>query len=233
MNLPRLVLVGALVLSGCAAPTSVTQTWHAPVTAETPPMKRILVFGARMDQAHRRGIEDGFVAALAREGIVARPSYELFEGPPPKKEEARAIIAQQGFDGVLVAAVQSVRNETRWDTMGPSYWSYGWYGWGSRSYVVTDQVVRCETSLWEARNGGEKMVWAAASKTLNAEDGNDFVASVTSAVVPELTRARFLVPTGLPRVEPPRRTCSRWTRRAFARGTDHCGAMKIPFHVLM
>lgn len=198
MNPIRLALVGALVLSGCAAPTSVTQTWQAPVTAETPPMKRILVFAARMDQAHRRGLEDGFVAALAREGIAARPSYELFEGPPPKKEAAREIIAQQGFDGVLVAAVQSVRNETRWNMMGPSYWSYGWYGWGSQSYVVTDQVVRCETSLWEERNGTERMVWAAASKTLNAEDRNDFISSVTSAVVPELTRAHFLVPTAPP-----------------------------------
>lgn len=195
MKLPRLALVAALALAGCAAPTSVTQTWHAPASEATPPMKRILVFAARMDQAHRRALEDGFVAALAREGIAARPSYELFEGSPPRQEEMRAILAQRGFDGVLVAAMKGVRNEMHWAPTGPSYWS-NWYGWGSPGYVVTDQVSRCETSLWEARNGTEKMVWVAASKTLNAEDQGELVSSVTDAVVPELTQSCFLLASG-------------------------------------
>lgn len=153
-------------------------------------MHRVLVFAARMDQAHRRTLEESFVDELAQHGVSAQPSYTLFPDEPPKKEETRAILLKNGYDGVLVASVKSIKNERRWE-MGPSYW---YYNYGAPGYVVTDEAVRCETSLWELRDGSEKLVWTAASKTLNPANARDFNESITKAVVPELTAGHYLLP---------------------------------------
>lgn len=185
-----LVLAVGLLLGGCAAPTSVTQTWHAPVSANLPSMHRVLVFAARMDEAHRRRLEESFVDELAQHGVSAQPSYTLFAGEPPKQGQARAILSRNGYDGVLVASIKSIKNEHRW-SMGPSAW-YGNYGMAG--YIETDEAVRCETSLWELRNGAEKLVWTAASKTLNPANATDFDDSITKAVVPALTQANYILP---------------------------------------
>ena len=92
----------AIVLGvGCGgAQTSVTQVWQAPLPA-TAPMKSMLVFGARMDEASRRSLEDRFVAELGKHGVRALSSYAVFPGAPPDQEKARAKVNELGLEGIL------------------------------------------------------------------------------------------------------------------------------------
>lgn len=179
---------------GCGgAQTSVTQVWQAPLP-ETAPMRSMLVFGARMDEANRRSLEDAFVAELGKHGVRAVPSYVVFPGTPPNQEQARAKVNELGFEGILVMNLQNISERS---THVPSYsggfWSayYGPSGWGGPGYVVTDEIVTFESTLWDTR-AEDKLVWTALSKTTNPSSGKSYVGSLVKAVVPKLGETRFL-----------------------------------------
>jgi hypothetical protein len=194
--------LGALALAlvascgGAGSTTSVTQVWRA---AWTPPtMRTMIVFGARMDEANRRALEDGFVGALATHGVAARPSYMLFPGEPPDRDKARASVKEAGFDGILVATLSSVREK---QTYVPGSYSGGFWatyygpGWGSYSpgHVVTDEVVSFETTLWDTR-ADDKLVWAMFTETTNPSSGSEFVTSLRKAVLSALAGAHLIAP---------------------------------------
>jgi hypothetical protein len=186
------------VVASCSGPkTSVTQVWQA--TVSPAPMKRVLVFAAKMDEANRRALEDSLVAELAKHDVAARPSYELFPGEPPEPDKAREAVKNAGFDGILVAHLKSVREKQTYVSGaygGPFWTSYYGSGWGSYSpgYVVTDEVVRFETTLWDTR-ADDKLAWAMSSETTNPSAGRDFVRSLTKAVIGGLEKARVIPPS--------------------------------------
>lgn len=196
-NLLRGAVAIALALGvGCSgARTSVTQVWQAPAPV-TVPMKSVIVFGARMDEANRRSLEDAFVAELGKRGVQAMPSYAVFQGPPPDQEHARAKVNELGLEGILVMTLKNVSERA---TFVPSYagsfWSayYGPGWWGGPGYVVTDEIVTFESTLWDTR-AEDKLVWAALAKTTNPSTGKSYVASLVKAVLPRLEDTRFIPP---------------------------------------
>jgi hypothetical protein len=194
----RLIALAALVLafvSSCGTKTSVTQIWQAP-GPQRMTMKSIIVFGTRMDEANRRALEDGLVAELARHDITARPSYDVFPGELPEREQARAAVQNSGFEGILMATLRSVKEQ---QTYVPGYTDGFWAGygstwaWGYPGYVYTDEIVNFETTLWDTR-AQDKLAFAMSTKTTNPSSGTDFVKSLTKAVIPELQRANLIPP---------------------------------------
>jgi hypothetical protein len=188
----------ALVAGGCGTQTSVTRVWSAPLPA--PAMNKVLVFGARMDAAHRRDVEDALVSELRRRGVAASPSYQLFQGDPPERDKARAIVKDAGIDGLLVASLRDAAEKTRYvagsyhsgsDATYGQFWSsyYGpqWTSWGP-GYVVTEPVVRFDTTLWDTR-AGDQLVWAATTESSNPSAGKGFARSLTKGVIPSLEKA--------------------------------------------
>ena len=173
--------VGSLAIAfvaGCGGPsTSVTQVWNAPLAA--PPMRKIVVFAARTDEANRRALEDKLVAELAKRGVAA--------------------VQGRGFDGILVATLKNVRERLSYvpGTYSGGFWNDYYYGPGwtswSPGYVRTDEIVNFETTLWDAR-AEDKLVWAALTKTVNPSSGRDFVKSLTDAVLPPLEKAGRIPP---------------------------------------
>ena len=191
---------GALALvagEGCRPNTSVTQIWRSPLARA--PMTKLIVFGAKMDEANRRALEDGFVAELAKRGVGALPSYSVFPGDPPEHEKAQAIVAENGFDGILVATLRSVRESQRYvpGHAGPfwsGYYGPGWgYAYSTPGYLVTDKTVTCETTLWDTR-AQDQLVWAGLTETDNPGNGSGFVSSLTRAVLGHLDGAGFVPP---------------------------------------
>lgn len=187
------VALAFVLIAGCGGgpKTSVTQVWKGEVAA--PPLKSILVFGARMDEANRRVVEDAMVAELRRRQIAARPSYELFPGALPDRDKARDAVKAAGIEGVLVATLRNVREQS---TVMPStyyggtgLWSsyYGGPAWGywDPGYVVTDRLVSFETTLWSERTG-DQLLWAAMTETKNPSAGKEFANSLTKAVIASL-----------------------------------------------
>jgi hypothetical protein len=161
----------------------------------------VLVFGGGTIETHRRAIEDGVVAMLKREGIDARPSYTMFP-TLPDRERARAATRDAGIDGALVVALRGVHERTRyvpghysggfWGSYyGPGYYGPGWGGMYSPGYVVTDEVVLAETTLWDVRGDGV-LVWTSTTQTTNPTNMRDFVGSLSKEVVPNLLDAKLL-----------------------------------------
>jgi hypothetical protein len=60
---------------------------------------------------------------------------------------------------------------------------------------VTRPVVRFESSLWGLQ-GDTQLVWSAVTQTENPTSARDFISSLTSDVVPALTKAGLIAPAG-------------------------------------
>jgi hypothetical protein len=199
MSLTRGSLAVALstaLLTGCGGPkTSVTQVWKATVTS---PLRSVLVFGTNMDETNRRALEDAMVSELGRHHVAAKPSYELFPGKPPDREDARKLVTQSGFEGVLVATLRKVSERSTvlpgayYGGFWSSYYGQAW-GYYDPGYVLTDEVVSFETTLWDAR-AGDRLVWSADLETTNPSDGREFARSLTGRVVSTLDKSGFLPP---------------------------------------
>lgn len=106
---------------------------------------------------------------------------------------------QAGVDGVIVASMKGVHERQTYvpGTYEGGFWNdYYGPGWGGAwdpGYVVTDQFVKFETSLWDPSGSG-KMVWSAVTQTENPSSGKDFASSLTKSVIPAMTQGGFLPP---------------------------------------
>jgi hypothetical protein len=182
----------ALIVAGCSTEqTQATDTWKDP-SYVAGPMKNVVVIGARLNNTNRRTLEDGFAAALSTHGTRATPSYTVLPTPMPSKEAARAMVQQGGYDGVLVSSLKGV-NDNVAVAGGAGFWdAYYRPGWGD-PYVVTDAIVRFETTLWDPAGAG-KMVWSTVTETDGPTTGKDFTASLTGTVVPMMAKAGLIPP---------------------------------------
>lgn len=191
--LKRIVL-GAVFLTACATQTSVTQVWQAQMPP-TPPMQRVLVLAMSTDEPMRRTIEDAFVADLTKHGVNATQSYVFFGGNAdhPAVDYARKLVGEARYDGILVTRLHGVKEDPRFAEQTGFWDGYYMYGWGYRdAYVVTDEIVTFENTLWDTRVTSNKLVWTAETKTTNPESGKDFAKSLTKAVDPALARSHFI-----------------------------------------
>ena len=73
LSILALACLAAGALGGCAANTQLVDMWRDP-TAVRRPIHRMLVVAIRRDETSRRIWEDGFVAALNKEGVDATPA---------------------------------------------------------------------------------------------------------------------------------------------------------------
>jgi hypothetical protein len=152
----------AVGTAACTAATTVTDLWRDPTYAR-PPLRNMLVIGARMDDTNRRALEDKLVAVLGEHAVRATPSYALWPHAFPTAEAARDAVEKSGFDGYLVSTMRGVTE--RATTMPPDYGFWGGYyagygpaspAWGlSPGYVRTDEFVKFETTLWDPRAGSD------------------------------------------------------------------------------
>jgi hypothetical protein len=77
----------------------------------------------------------------------------------------------------------------------PGWWSSYYTGWGysSPGYLVTEEYVTWEMTLWDAR-AEDRLAWTAAMETTNPSAGKDFVKSVTKSTVESLTKTGLIPP---------------------------------------
>jgi hypothetical protein len=69
-------------------------------------------------------------------------------------------------------------------------------GWGwSPGYIVTDEIVDAETSLWDLRAGSDRLVWSAVTKTTNPTSGEDLTRSMSREILPGIARTGIIEKT--------------------------------------
>lgn len=192
-----LALVALAAACGGGPSTSVTQVWKAP-SPPAAPMRSVVVFAANMSEANRRTAEDIFTGQLKERGVDAQQSYNVFPGKLPTREEAKAATQRANIDGILVLSLKGVRERQTYvpGSYTGDFWG-GYYGMGwdtySPGYVVTDEIVGVETTLWDAR-AHDSLVWSAVTQTTNPETGSEFAKSVADKVVPQLEQGHFIPP---------------------------------------
>jgi hypothetical protein len=142
--------------------------------------------------AERRGLEDTFAAMVEQVSMV--PSYPTI---PDEMLADRAAVKQRivesGVDGAAIFRLVDTRQEQTYVPPTVSTWNDVW-GWNygvytpavSPGYTMTDTFVRGEISLYEVPSG--KLLWAAASETVNPANPRAFATDVMKAAVKELRK---------------------------------------------
>jgi hypothetical protein len=187
--------VAFTVVAACSTPAVETAVGQSPGDAAGP-MKRVVVFAGRVQEADRRSLEDAYVIALSQYGVRATPSYALFPlGHVPDDQEAvRTFLQQGGYDGALVTTLTDVSAPV---LVGPGMdWAGGfehsYFGSRAPGEADTEPLVTFETTLWNPTNG--KMVWSTFTDTNNPRSGPDFLSSLISKVLPPLAREGLTPP---------------------------------------
>jgi hypothetical protein len=193
MKANPILAVAAVAVSAaaCSTPTTLSNVWRDP-NYSAAPMQKMFVIGRTNDETNRRTLEDSYVSALAGHGVHAMASYHVFPDSRPDREAVRQHLESQGYDGALITTFKGVHTTTSYE---PSMGFYGYYGtvWDN-GYVVTDQVVKVETTLWSMHTG--KLVWSASSDTDNPSSSSDAISSVVQKVVSTLTDERLIPAQG-------------------------------------
>lgn len=198
MRATTALLALALAASGCGTKTSTTHLWSAGDYA-APPLRKVIVFGRGMAEPQRRAVEEHLASALANHGVTATPSYRVYPALP-NREIGQGELVQQGFEGAFVTTLRGVRERETYVPGhfrgGGAYWGgyYGGMGWGhSPGYVVTDELVDAETSVFDLRSDAGRLVWSAVTKTTNPESSEDLTKSMSREILPGMAK-RGIIP---------------------------------------
>jgi hypothetical protein len=187
-----LSLTFILVIAAACVQTKMVSVWKEP-TFNGPPLKNIVVVALTADATNRRIVEDVFADKLGKSGVKAIQSYVALKGADPSVEVLKALVKEQGYDGVLAAWLVGKDEKTHYVSGSVSV-GYGYYGgsfWGaypsvyttvySPGYMATETSVRVETGIWTTEGDG-KRIWAGESDTTDPSS----VAQISKEIATEV-----------------------------------------------
>jgi len=189
----------ALALTTSCATMRVLNRWSQP--GMSAPIRSMLVVALDTDPSHRRIMEDAFVHGLARHGVIATPSYQVWGATLPDTEAVRAWVRAQGVNGMLVAArmkSEEYRQISRgYVSADPLAANRSWSGRYHRYYYEVKHEASAEAGrevphrvdVWQADGKGGQMVWTALGRGVDPASADDVGREVTKSLVPEMARA--------------------------------------------
>jgi hypothetical protein len=196
-----LALLGAIGLVGCNQ-ARLVNVWQDP-EAKNEHYRSMLVVSQDQDPAARRLWEDQVCAQLARKGVTAVSSYELFPDQSPTRYQMLDAVKSRGLDAAMVLRPLPSTVQTSWVPGWTTTEPRTYYDpWNARSvvvyherhhrgYRVTDRYAREEITVWSARQNGE-MVWAGTAEVANPSSSSELREDLASGVVPEMKKAGMI-----------------------------------------
>jgi len=187
----------ALAVSACGTVTKVPTAWKDPGYTG-PGFARVFVIAAAENDGSRRLFEDNLARELAKQGVVAEPSYIHLPNTDRLSEGAiHEAMAGGSFDAVTISHLVGEKQETtyvppRTYTVPRTYGGYyGYYRthWDvvhEPGYYTTDTIVRLETSLYDVATS--TMVWNGQSDTMNPNSVADTIESATQAIAKQIKK---------------------------------------------
>jgi hypothetical protein len=190
--LSALALAGGL-LQGCATTSAPTIWRDASFQGQ---FKKVLVAILGAESGVRHGAEDAFVAKFAPGAAV--PSYQVVPegaGIERDREKLRALVAEKGFDGVLVARLVGVDQQLTTTTMPMTATVYGYYGWATTAVYSTTsvdvrRVVRVESRIFDVAS--ERMVYSATTETVDPSSPLQTVNEIVDLVSRSVVEAKLI-----------------------------------------
>jgi hypothetical protein len=191
-----LSILGTLFFS-CAS-SQLSNMWRDPSYSKGP-ITSMFIITMKKDPTLRRIWEDGFVNALAKYGVEATPSYQVFPGDLPDTNQVGEEVRTKGYEGVLVVtklptdtittyvpgyvATEPVVRYNPWLNEYFTHYRDVYYP----GYTETEKVFRHEVNVWTTKDGG-RLIWSGTGEVLNPNSSKDVNAQIIKLIVPELAR---------------------------------------------
>jgi hypothetical protein len=185
------LLIAGLTFGLCACvSTTIMEKWKDPAFAG-PPLHKVLVVSVQRDQGRRRLWEDAMVSALAKRGVQAEASYQVFPDQAPAPDQLLATAKRDTFDGV--AATHFVGLQQHVAAYGPG-WGWGWrsWAWGPGPYVEEDTRADYQTDIYTIDGAGGKLLWTGVTRSLDPSSTKSVTNGISQALVPQLVKEGIL-----------------------------------------
>ena len=170
--------------------------------------KKVLVIGMSNDPAIRTDFEGAMADALKAAGVHGIPGYNILLRPKSAKmipDYLQEQIKEHNIDAVLVTRLVSVKNNTTY-VPGQAYTlPYPYYNsfWGyynnvypvvyTPGYLLHEEKVRVETTLYGTSTPDGEFVWTGLSETVdpNPKKIDKAIDAVVQVVVDELQKEKI------------------------------------------
>jgi hypothetical protein len=210
MNTTRLVGLVFLTIFVCAflgacSSTNMTNLWMDE-EGIAPPVDDILIIALDRNPEMRRTWKDALSAEFQAQGLVARPSYQLFPADLPDSQQVAVVIRRDNHDAALVAHRISVITNAEpdggyRDTAPGSHADYWRRGYSVAQSAATqpinygkekdnDEKVRYQLDL--ARANG-RLLWTGQTVAIDPKDAEKLRVEVAGQVVPELQKRKIVM----------------------------------------
>jgi hypothetical protein len=192
--------ITSLLLTACGQTTKLTTTWGTPAGGKAQVHHVLAVFASK-DPLVRHTIEDRIVRQIPN----SVPSYEYLESATTiDRDSLRRMMAEKGFDGVLVMRVADIDRQltyvpgaTTWPGDFYGYWGNAWtypydptYFYGDGTYG--DYVIIIETALYSVNSNS--LLWAGRSRTSDPSSIRKVADQVSKHAVAAMREQRLLPP---------------------------------------
>ncbi len=194
-------ILAALIFSSCAS-TKLAESWKDS-TYTAGPLKRVLVVAVRSDTELQRAWEDGFAAALSKDGVDATPAYKVYPGSHADSSFINTVAREGTFDGIVIVGAATTGTETAVTTgqVIPSPlenshpWNAWYYAYYDRDYYpgypVINVTVRDEISVWATHRGG-RLIWTGVGEARGGAATDNARHAIIQLIVPQLVDQRVV-----------------------------------------
>jgi hypothetical protein len=194
-----LALVAAATLAACSS-TNLTNLWMDQ-DATSPTVDNVLVIALDRNPEMRRFWEDALSAEFQAQGLLARPSYQLFPADLPDSQQVAIVMGRDHHDAALVAHRLSVTTNAVPDggyrdsapAAHADYWRRGYtVALTAATQPVTENKEKeARFQLDFARADGH-LVWTGTTTPVDPTNAEKLRTEVAGQVVPELQKRKII-----------------------------------------
>jgi hypothetical protein len=200
-----IILAGAALMD--ASSPKLELSWRNPDYTGVTSFKNIMVLALNGKVGSRAQFEDEMVAAIAKTGVQAQPSYAYLPRPdatPIDMNDMRWVVQQQKFDAILVSRLTKRDSTTTYVpgqvyTPMPFYGTfYGYYGAlypviYSPGYLATEKIAQVETNFYSTSKPDGQLVWTGTTNTFDAGSVMNVIKDLVNVTVKELEKQGILI----------------------------------------
>jgi hypothetical protein len=191
--------IAAVMFGGCSS-TNFTDLWMDEQAA-SPAIDNLLVVALDRNPEMRRFWEDALAAEFQAQGLLARPSYQLFPADLPDSQQVAVVLQRDNHDAAIVTSrldvITSAPPEGGYRDSPPGahddYWRRGY----TVAYTHANQPVG-EKKAKEARfrvdlaRADGRLVWTGTSTPIDPTKAEKLRTEIAGQIVPELERRKLI-----------------------------------------
>jgi len=191
----NLLLIPVFLLAISCSSTSIVSSWKDPKATVNPEqLTKVMVVALIKNEGVRRSAED----KMATFNKAFQVSYNEFSSKQimDNEEKCRAILKDQGFDGIITLRVTDKKQERTYVPAAANggYWGYHaqyYNGFYERGYYQEDTKYLIETHVFSLKQ--DKLLWAGITESFTTSVIDDaMVGDVMREVRKQMIKDKFI-----------------------------------------